>query len=272
MYTTNPYTYNQIKYTAKLLLDFPFFYSLNKSVNTFYTHPLNNIIRIGSNLRYEASLVNTRFRREFKQRGATYVTLGCFNSIGYIQNHKGNSLRSVLSRVENRIQFVKNFRIHSNSVGIYVGVNNLSNSNSAFIQQIIRQIAKYFFAKNSKKDRLGYVHSNVGSVAFSDIHRNSTKIQIPIKATSNLYYIGINPESSKFFDKTTVFSTNFKQEKKTYKNHYVISSFYESTGHILSIEGTVSKHNKVITAPAKVYNLATLINYAITKDLFYYYL
>ena len=34
----------------------------------------------------------------------------------------------------------------------------------------------------------------------------------------------------------------------------------------------MSKHNKVITAPAKVYNLATLINYAITKDLFYYYL
>ena len=268
--STNPFAYTQTKYSANLLNDLPFFYSLNKVVDSFTTNPLQNVIMIGTNLRYEASLMNTLFRREFKQRGATYVTLGNFSPLAYSQKHKGNSYRSIIARVENRMEFVKEFRAQSNKVGIYVGVNNLRNSNAPFMQQFVLKMAKYFFAKTQKNDRLGFVHSDVGSLAFSHMnYANSTSFNNTKKANTNFCYVGLNAESNKnyFSDKITVFSTHFKKEP----THYAIPSFYESTGHILSIENNIRKYNKVVTPSAKVYNRETLMNYSMAAYRIDYY-
>jgi len=256
--------YTQLNYNANINTDFPQFYSLNKVVNSFSTNPYQTIIIIGTNLRYEASLLNTRFRREFKQRGATYITFCNYNSLAYGQSHKSNSYRGIISTVENRISFVKNAMIFSNSVGIYVGVNNLRNVNSSFLQQYVRQIAKYFFTKTQKNDRFGYIHSNVGSLAFSHFNIKSIyKTHNPIVHTISL---GVNNEFTTninhFTDNAfTSFSTHFKKEN----NAYITTSFYESTGHIVSIENKVCKHNKVVTPPSQVYSIETLINYSIIK-------
>ena len=267
MLATNSLTYNQTKYSPNLLNDFPFFYSLNKSVNDFILSPLHNIIRIGTNLRYEASLLNTRLRRESKQRSTNYITLGNYSPLAYSQKHKGNSYRAVIAILENRITFVKEFTHQSDKAAIYIGVNNLRNANATFLQQLVLQISKYFFSKNSKNDRLGYIHPSVGSLGFSHINmpNNVTK-----QDNSNHYYVGMNVDSNKnhFSDNVTVFSTHYQKNSK----HYAIPSFYESTGHIISIENNVRKHNKVVTpAQPKLYSLETLINYGLAKSLYNYY-
>ena len=269
--TTNSFTYNQTKYSSNLLNDFPFFYSLNKSVNDFIISPLHNIIRIGTNLRYETSLLNTRLRRESKQRGTNYITLGNFSPLAYPQKHKGNSYRSVIAMLENRITFVKEFITQSDKAAIYIGVNNLRNVNAAFLQQLVLQISKYFFSKNSKNDRLGYIHSSVGSLGFSHISMSNL---VAKQDNPNYYYVGINVDSNKnhFSDNVTVFSTHYQKTSKNSK-HYAIPSFYESTGHIISIENNVRKYNKVVTpAQPKLYSLETLINYGLAKSLFNYYI
>ena len=269
--TTNSFTYNQTKYSSNLLNDFPFFYSLNKSVNDFIISPLHNIIRIGTNLRYETSLLNTRLRRESKQRGTNYITLGNFSPLAYPQKHKGNSYRSVIAMLENRITFVKEFIPQSDKAAIYIGVNNLRNVNANFLQQLVLQISKYFFSKNSKNDRLGYIHSSVGSLGFSHISMSNL---VAKQDNPNYYYVGINVDSNKnhFSDNVTVFSTHYQKTSKNSK-HYAIPSFYESTGHIISIENNVRKHNKVVTpAQPKLYSLETLINYGLAKSLFNYYI
>ena len=264
-----PISYSQLKYTPNLLKDLPVFYSLNKSVNDFTLDPLQNIIIVGVNLRYEASLLNTRLRREVKQRGASYVSRGNFSPLAYSQTHKGNSLRSIIALVENRITFVKDFSRNSNKTAIYMGVNSLRNVEAPFIQQIVRQMAKYFFTHNSKKDRLGYIHSSVGSLAFAHINRSNTGSYESQEKVNNSCYIDIksdqNPSSNS--NNTRVFSTHFEKDR----NHFATTSFYESNGHVLSIENNVRKHNKVVTPAVKVYSLSTLINYSITNYWPYYY-
>lgn len=263
MFTHNT-KYTQLDYNANINTDFPNFYSLNKGVNSFATNPYQTIIIIGTNLRYDASLLNTRFRREFKQRGATYITFCNFNALAYGQSHKSNSYRGIISAVENRMSFVKNAIIFSNSVGIYIGVNNLRNVNSSFLQQYVRQIAKYFFTKTQKNDRFGYIHSSVGSLAFSHFNiKSGHNKHTPIVHAVSL---GINTEFAKnvnhFNDNAfTSFSTHFKKEN----NAYITTSFYENTGHVISIENKVCKHNKVITPPSQVYSMETLINYSMIK-------
>jgi len=99
---TTSFHLTQDTYASELLLDYPFSYSLNKSVSDFANKPIKHMIRIGANPRYEASILNTRLRRESKQRGAIYITIGSFNPLAYAQVHKGNSTRAIINRVENR--------------------------------------------------------------------------------------------------------------------------------------------------------------------------
>jgi len=267
MLNKTPVSYNQLKYTANLLKDIPLFYSLNKSVNDFILDPLQNIIIIGVNLRYEASLLNTRLRREVKQRGASYVNLGNFSPLAYSQMHKGNSARSIIALIENRMTFIKEFNRNSNKTAIYMGVNSLRNTNSPFTQQMRRQIAKYFFTHNGKKDRFGYIHSSVGSLAFAHINRSNTgsicKQNNQGKRADTYCYIGIKSEQDPAISQnnTRVFSTHFEKDR----NHFSISSFYESNGHVVSIENGVRKHNKVVTPASKVYSLSTLMNYSMAN-------
>ena len=265
--TKTAFSFNQIKYTSNLLIDLPLFYSLNKSVNDFAVNPLQNIIIIGVNLRYEASILNTRIRREIKQRGTTYVSLGNFSPLAYPQKHKGNSYRTIIAFIENRISLVKAFTEKSNKTAIYIGVNSLRNNESNFIQQYVRQIAKYFFSQNSKNDRLGYIHSTTGSLAFAHINRSNNSVIG--KHKTNYCYINITSDlaSKQNQINTRVFSTHFQNER----NHFAIPSFYESNGHVLSIENNVRKHNKVVTTSPKVYTIATLINYSIAKYWSIYY-
>jgi NADH dehydrogenase/NADH:ubiquinone oxidoreductase subunit G len=259
-----PVSYNQLKYTANLMKDIPLFYSLNKSVNDFILDPLQNIIIVGVNLRYEASLLNTRLRREVKQRGASYVNLGNFSPLAYSQMHKGNSARSIIALIENRMTFIKGFNRSSNKTAIYMGVNSLRNTDSPFTQQIRRQIAKYFFTHNGKKDRFGYIHSSVGSLAFAHINRSNTGSTGKQDNQTGAYcYIGIKSEQDPAINpnNTRVFSTHFEKDR----NHFAISSFYESNGHVISIENNMRKHNKVVTPASKVYSLSTLRNYSIAN-------
>lgn len=269
-YYSRGFSYSQTTYTANLLNDFPYFYSLNKGINDFVDNPQNNIIRIGSNVRYEASLLNTRLRRESKQRGATYITVGNFNPLAYGQKHKGNSYRSIIGLIENRRSFVKEFISQSQNVGIYMGVNALRNANSKFIQQIVRQRSKYFFVKNNKNDRFGYIHSSVGSLAFSHMNFITPCLPFSKQQTTNHCFIGTQTETNTnfFSDSNLAFSTHFKNEK----NHLAIPSFYETSGHILSLGGEIRKHNKVVTSPANVYDLATYANATICNYITLYYI
>jgi len=263
------FSYSQTTYTANLLNDFPYFYSLNKGINDFVDNPQNNIIRIGSNVRYEASLLNTRLRRESKQRGATYITVGNFNPLAYAQKHKGNSYRSIIGLVENRRSLVKEFMGQSENVGIYMGVNALRNVNSNFIQQIVRQRSKYFFVKNGKNDRFGYIHSSVGSLAFSHMNFITPCLPFSKQQKANHCFIGTQADTNTnfFSDFHLAFSTHFKNDK----NHFAIPSFYETSGHILSLGGEIRKHNKVVTSPANVYDLATYANSTISNYITLYY-
>ena len=50
---------NHTYISAQLPLDVPYFYSLNKSFTDFGLNTFDTVFQIGTNLRYEASLINT---------------------------------------------------------------------------------------------------------------------------------------------------------------------------------------------------------------------
>ena len=82
--SVKPYgSINQDFISPKLNLDIPFFYSFNRMFSVFAEDTRSSVMQIGTNLRFEASLLNTILRREQSRRGLQYVTVGALTSKPY---------------------------------------------------------------------------------------------------------------------------------------------------------------------------------------------
>ena len=236
--SVKPYgSINQDFISPKLNLDIPFFYSFNRMFSVFAEDIRSSVMQIGTNLRFEASLLNTILRREQSRRGLQYVTVGAFSPLRYAHSHKGNSMNTLYCILENRITFVKQQYNSTKPLSILSGVDSLRNNYSTFIQKLIFLVGKLFFIKTASQDRLGFVHSSVGSLAFSHLGITSkmTQTDYTFKVASPIY--GQNVALNSTF--------NYGMPSKT---------LYETDGHLLSLQGQRRKHVKVIN-PIVVNNL-----------------
>lgn len=258
-------------------MDFPFFYSLNRSFCSFAKNELNGLIMIGTNLRYEASLLNTRLRREQSRSGLSYLTVGSYASLQYAQRHSGNSFRSIYALLENRVPSVKARFLSVLPVAVLLGVDSLRGHYSFFLQQGVRALGKNFFVKTAQKDRLGYVHSSIGSLAFAHLGFSSQTL----KTTDVTTLFSVNaPSHSESFFKWSAFSeanknrTEFSQlvirgthysseisvNKSAITKTLPLTSFYEREGSLVVLEGRKRKHVKAVSAPVAVRSLETILS------------
>lgn len=182
---------------AQLNLDLPSLYSLNFSVQNLAKVAISGLILIGANPRFEASLLNTALRREQFRRGFSYLTVGAFTSLRYAQTHQGNSYRTLFASLENRVAFVKSRLALQHPVGILLSINSLRNENASYLQKLVVSLGKFNFTKTAKSDRLGFLHSSVGSLAFAALGL-STKKRGNMQ-NSTLFTVGQPAFSESFF-------------------------------------------------------------------------
>jgi len=112
-------------------------------------------------------------------------------------------------------------------------VNSLRNNQSICIQQIVRQLGKQFFVKTQSKDRLGFIHSSIGSLAFAHLGFASKK---PV-STSLTFTVAQPAYSAVSFRQKQSFSKVLNFESKT---------LYECSGSLRAIQGQRRKHVKVV--------------------------
>jgi len=239
--TGNGNTLSQTFVGVNLSVDRPFFYSFNRSFNEFTENEISALIQVGTNLRYEASLFNTLLRREQARRGLFYGTVGCFSSLRYTQNHQGNSLRAVFALLENRSSFVKNLTSQLKAVSIISGVNSFRNDKAGFMQSLLRQLGKQFFVATKSRNRLGFVHSSIGSLAFSYLGLSS-------KTITNGYtnFVVAQPDHSSTLLGSKNFFTRLTASKAKAPVVRHAKTLYETTGHVIAFQGQLRKHTQVI--------------------------
>jgi len=256
--------------SSKLQLDIPFFYSLNDTTNFDNISNLSGLILVGINPRFETAILNTKFRNAISQRNFNIIRISVFTSLRYSQIHQGNTFRTLYSILENRINTVKiniGFKI---PVGILLGVNNLRNAQATHLQHLVLNLGKSFFVKMQNKDRLGYLHSSVGSLSFAFLGYTpkKTNIKTPV---STLFTVNQPNYSQKFFNwkkkigyiikNMFVFDTHFDINIESNFNSKLvkdekeviilspITSFYENDGHIIDVNNRLRRHSQVIENP-----------------------
>jgi NADH-quinone oxidoreductase subunit G len=150
----------------KVNVDLPLLFNLNRSIYSF--EQLKGLIIIGSNPRFEASILNTSLRRHQLSRALPYLTIAPFADLKVKQKHEGNGLRSLIALIENKIGSAKNFYKAENS-SIIFGVESLKGKNGLILQNIIRFLGKKLYVKTAKGERLGVLHSNITSLNFANL-------------------------------------------------------------------------------------------------------
>jgi len=166
----------------KLNVDLPLLFNLNRTLESLDN--LKSLIIIGSNPRFEASVLNTLLRKQQLAKALSYMTIAPFSDFKFKQNHSGNGVRSLLALVENKIPSAKGYYNEENS-SIILGAESLRGKNSMIIQNIVRFLGKKLYVKTLKGERLGILHSNITSLNFANLGLN-------IGSRSELHHYNIN--------------------------------------------------------------------------------
>lgn len=225
--------------SPKIYKDVPFFYGMTNLFTNFGQTSLDTVLHIGLNLRYEASLLNTIMRREQTRRGISHRTVGSYFPLRYNHSHQGNSFNSLYAIYENRVPFVKDSYLTGKSVGVLVGVQAITHNYSGFFQQRVLKIGKLFFAKTNKKDRLGFIHNSVGSLAFAHLGYS-------IKQNQGIMSNSHSGKKLIFAQPLYQNNCNLIQKMSTSVTPVKNKSLYECTGSLISATGQLRKHAKVI--------------------------
>jgi hypothetical protein len=124
---------------------------------------LGALIMIGCNPRFEASLLNISLRKLQNKEALSYTTLGAFNNLRLNQNHVGNSVRSLLLLTENKLK-TSTIYYNTNETNVVTSFEVSKIKYGSFLQNLIRFLGKKLLTKNKRNERLGMIHSHIGSL------------------------------------------------------------------------------------------------------------
>jgi len=151
---------------SKVNIDVPIFYGLNRTLKSFEN--INGLIMIGTNTRFEASLLNTLLRKQQLAKALPYVTFNHAASLKLKQNHQGSGVRSLLAFVDNKVSLTKTF-YNMNNVSLILGAGSLKTLNGSSLQNIFRFLSKKFFTKIKNEERASILHSSITTLLFANV-------------------------------------------------------------------------------------------------------
>lgn len=280
----------QNEFPSYLNTDAPAFFSLNRSVASFTENGHSVVAKIGGilftgvNPRFESSLLNTTIRREQLRRAFPISRLNVFTSVRFSNNntsHRGNSLTSLQSLIENRSDFVTTKRTSVPNYLLYQGAVFSQSNHFSFFEKQFSLLAKRLFVKTSQYNSFGTIHSSVASLAFCNIGNVGKKVGTPVPASDKQQRVVFNVDNfqgstiskggylSKIFPKvskdtyapfTTFNYTTHLVHKSSGDFIFPRTSLYERSGHFVVLEGRLRKHSKAVSKPKQAFSLETILS------------
>lgn len=252
---------------SKLNIDAPFFYGLNRTLKSFEN--INGVLMIGTNTRFEASLLNTLLRKQQLAKALPYLTFNHAMSLKLKHTHQGSGLRSLLAFVENKVTTTKNFYNTAN-ISLILGENILKTVNGAGLQNIFRFLSKKFLTKIKQENRASILHSNITTLLFANVG-----VQPGVRSV--LYNDNLEDKKLHTLFAVQPYELNKKKWLSTAKYTHLIGlgthkpsnivfdrflplkSFYEKDGYVYNIENRLRKFYKVVASPKNVRSLDSII-------------
>jgi len=251
--------------------DLPSFYQFNSNFSNIEKSDL--IFLIGTNLRFESSMLNLKIRKHFFNKEVPVYTLGNFTNQTYPVIHLGNSPKILIKIAEGSHFFCKILRKSLNPL-IITGSEIGFRKDSKALQNVLRYISKKSFLNLKNFSGLNINHNSTSLVNFCELG-------LALYANSNQYQLNLNKNIQ--FTQKSVFLTNVDEDltkvlkninntqndayfldthlnfkaKKNFMNKVIsfpITTLYERDSLLINSEGRVQKAFKSVTSNAVARN------------------
>lgn len=247
---------SDIQYNNSLLSinnDIPLFYRFNSTINNLDKGDV--FLLIGTNTRFEGSMINTRLRKQYVKRQVKIGVIGNPVDLTYPYSHLGSSTKTLLQISEGKHFFCRELRNAKQPIIIY-GTEFLQRQDAQAINNLIR-----FISINN------YVYTNMLSSSVGLC--NGLELGISLGVRSKLYLNNknnnintlfllntnkINKKKWVNFDNKIKKTTVFMLDSHLNNHNYRFADFllpiktpYEKISFFSNIEGRVQKSYKVIS-------------------------
>lgn len=259
-----------------LNIDSPLFFGLNRELQSFEN--ISALILIGTNPRYEASILNTLLRKQQQNKALPFALFNSTSSLRIKHNHLGNSIRSLIAFTENRLKTAKNFYNFQN-VSIILGADSLKTINGSVLQNIFRFLNKKFYTQTKNRNTGSILHSNITSLLFANMgikpgvrsvfHNNLIKDK-KIHTLFSIQPYEFSPKkwlSTQKYTHLIGFGTH-KPSNLVVDRFLPLKSLYEKDGFIYNVENRLRKFYKVVTAPNETRSLDSIL--AILFEIYFW--
>jgi NADH dehydrogenase (ubiquinone) Fe-S protein 1 len=209
---------------------------------------------IGTNPRFEASLLNVRLKKRERRGLFTIGTLGLTEDLTYTSENLGVAVENLIRIVEGKHPFCQKLA-KANKPVIILGESVLRRKDGNVIQQIITNLSKNINIVNENWVGINFLPTTANSVGNSHLGLNNTnKKKNYLKNTQFFFGVGLdNP--NKFLNNLpstcfTVCQAAFS-DASLLKTNLVLpgASFIEKEGTYLNLEGRVQQTEIGLAAP-----------------------
>nr|NP_044753.1 NADH dehydrogenase subunit 11 [Reclinomonas americana]O21241.1 RecName: Full=NADH-ubiquinone oxidoreductase 75 kDa subunit; AltName: Full=Complex I-75kD; Short=CI-75kD; AltName: Full=NADH dehydrogenase subunit 11 [Reclinomonas americana]AAD11868.1 NADH dehydrogenase subunit 11 [Reclinomonas americana] len=210
---------------------------------------------IGTNIRLEAPLLNTRIRKRYLQGNYSVYSVGPTNNLTYNTENLGNDISTLLEISEGRHPFCKKL-MKSKKPLIIIGTHVLQRTDGTSIIELVKTLFKYTQIKTSNWNGFNILHTSASSVGALDLGIGSTKRYSEKISNSKIekhfiYLLGADE----------IRIENSKEHFIVYQGHHgdyganiadVIlpgSAYTEKTATYVNVEGRVQNTKSAFYAP-----------------------
>ena len=252
----------------KQTLGFSYFHTFNSILDSLEN--IDTFLIINSNLRYEASILNTTLRSFKQNKDVSCITLGNYSPLGYFQNHVGNSLNSLMTLVQNKTSTSPHF-YKGKQISIVLGYENLKKMMSYFLQNLLRYLSKKTMRQTKMGSFFGILHADMGSLNFCYLGlQSSVRSRIFVKKKE--LFIGrvitynhhLNFEKGVYnYNGASILALSSHTQTNGVANFNTISlptkAFFEKQSFTFNVDQILKKSERVILNTTKTLNFALFL-------------
>ena len=223
--------------------------------NTIFNDILNSdlCLTVGTNPRFEASLLNVRLRKRIQKGGFIKASIGLCENLTYKNSSIGNSLKTLMDIAEGKDLFCQRLS-KAKAPFLIIGSSLKKRLDSKCVSFIIPRLSKYIKICDEESFGVNFLPLNSNDVGQSFVGLN-TRNRINLKKKFFIYCVGLNSYGS--IQNTKFDKIPFIVNQTPYSNAFLgqsnlilpTTAFTEKEGTFLNLEGRAQKTATALIGP-----------------------
>jgi len=234
--------------------------------NTTFTDILESdlCLSIGTNTRFEASLLNVRLKKRTKTGNFTKVSIGLCDELTYSNDSIGNSFKTLIDIAEGKHPFCQKL-IKAKNPFIIIGSTLKKRIDAASLDALIFKLTKYTKIINENWLGINFLPLTASKVGESLLGLD-TKNKQNFANVKYIYCIGLDSYSNLFskinVDNVFIVSQSPFSDSLLQKTNLILPStaFTEKENTFINLEGRFQKTNVILSGPDLAKNDAKIVS------------